>query len=133
MNARPMSGWIFFAGVAMVLIGALDSLQGLIALFEDEYFVPTQSGFLVLDLTAWGWVLLIWGLVLVLAGLALLGGQGWARWFTIVVVALNVIAQLGFVGSSAYPLWALTVMALNIMVLYALAVRWDGDGMPADA
>jgi hypothetical protein len=123
-----MSGWIFFAGVMMVLIGALDALQGLIALFEDEYFVPTQSGFLVIDLTGWGWVLLIWGIILVLAGLALLGGQGWARWFTIVVVSLNVIAQLGFVGSSAYPLWALTVMALNIIVLYALAVRWDGDG-----
>lgn len=133
MDVKPMSGWIFFAGVMMVLIGALDAIQGLIALFEDEYFVPTQAGFLVVDLTTWGWVLLLWGVILVLAGLALLSGRGWARWFTIVVVSLNVIAQLGFVGSSAYPLWALTVMALNIMVLYALAVRWDGDGMPTKA
>jgi hypothetical protein len=41
------------------------------------------------------------------------------------VVSLNVIAQLGFVGSSQYPLWALTVLTLTIVVLYALIVRWN--------
>ena len=100
------------------------------ALFEDEYFVVTPAGYLVVDLTAWGWILLIWGVVLVLAGFGLLAAQGWARWFTIVVVSLNILAQLGFVGDSAYPLWALTALALNIVVLYALCVRW-GDAKEA--
>ena len=56
-----MAGWIGFAGMLMLVIGGIDVVQGLIALFEDEYFVVTQSGFLAVDLTAWGWVLLIWG------------------------------------------------------------------------
>ena len=60
--------------------------------------------------------MVIWGALLVLAGLGLLAGQGWARWFAIVVVALNFIAQLGFLGNSQYPLWSLTVIALNIVV-----------------
>ena len=98
---------------------------GLIALFEDEYYVVTQSGFLVVDLTAWGWVMLIWGALLVLAGLGLLAGQGWARWFTIVVVSLNFFAQLGFLGNSRYQLWALTALALNLVVLYVLTARWS--------
>ena len=68
---------------------------------------------------------MIWGVLLVLAGLALVGGQGWARWFAIVVVSLNFIAQLGFLGNSQYPLWSLTVMALNVIVLYALTARWS--------
>ena len=119
-----MAGWIGFAGIVMVIIGGIDFFQGLIAIFEDEYFVVTGSGFLVVDLTAWGWVMLIWGIVLVMAGLALAAGQGWARWFGIVVVSLNVFAQLGFLGNSQYPLWALTALALNIVVLYALTVRW---------
>jgi hypothetical protein len=55
----------------------------------------------------------------------LLGGQGWARWFAIVVVSLNFIAQLGFLGNSQYPLWSLTVIALNVIVLYALTARWS--------
>ena len=120
-----MAGWIGFAGMLMLIIGGIDMFQGLIAIFEDEYFVVTRSGYLVFDLTAWGWVMLIWGALLILAGLALLAGQGWARWFTIVVVSLNFFAQLGFLGNSNYPLWALTALALNVVVLYALTARWS--------
>jgi hypothetical protein len=119
-----MAGWIGFAGILMVILGGIDFLQGLIALFEDEYYVVTGSGFLVVDLTAWGWIMVIWGVLLVLAGLALLAGRSWARWFTIVVVTLNVFAQLGFLGNSQYPLWALTALALNVVVLFALTARW---------
>ena len=124
MNSKSMEGWIGFAGVLMVIIGVINLFQGLIALFEDEYYVPTGSGFLLFDLTAWGWTLLIWGAVLVLTGFSLLSGQGWARWFTIVVVSVNFIVQLGFLGNSQTPLWSMTVVALNIIVLYALIVRW---------
>jgi hypothetical protein len=124
MNSKSMASWIGFAGTLLVLIGGIDFFQGLIALLEDEYYVPTGSGFLVFDLTGWGWTMLIWGVLLVLAGLGLVAGQAWARWFAIVVVSLNVIAQLGFLGNTQYPLWSLTVVALNIIVLYALTARW---------
>jgi hypothetical protein len=125
MNSKSMAGWIAFAGMLMLIVGSIDFFQGLIALFEDEYFVVTASGFLAFDLTGWGWIMLIWGVLLVLAGLALIAAQGWARWFAIVVVSLNFIAQLGFLGNSQYPLWSLTVMALNIIILYALTARWS--------
>jgi len=126
MNGKSsMAGWIGFASIVMLIIGGIDFFQGLIAVFDDKYYVVTASGFLVFDLTQWGWVMMIWGVVLVLAGLALAAGQGWARWFTIVVVGLNFFAQLGFLGNSTYPLWALTALALNVVVLYALTARWS--------
>ena len=125
MNSRSMAGWIGFAGILLVIVGGIDFFQGVIAVAEDEYFVPTASGFLVFDLTAWGWVMMIWGVLLILAGIGLVGGQGWARWFAIVVVSVNFLAQLGFLGNSQYPLWSLTVIALNIVVLYALTARWS--------
>ena len=125
MSSKSMAGWIGFAGILMLIIGSIDFFQGLIALFEDEYFIVTASGFLAVDLTAWGWIMLIWGVLLVLAGLGLLSGQEWARWFAIVVVSINFIAQLGFLGNSQYPLWSLTVIALDMVVLYALTARWD--------
>ena len=112
-----MSGWIGFAGILILIVGSIDFVQGLIALFEDDYY-------LVFDLTAWGWVMLIWGVLLILAGLALMAGQSWARWLTIVLVSLNFLGQLGFVGDSQYPLWALTALAINVIVLYALTARW---------
>ena len=60
MNSRSMSGWIGFAAILLVIVGLIDFFQGLIAVFEDEYYVPTGSGFLVLDLTGWGWTMMIW-------------------------------------------------------------------------
>jgi hypothetical protein len=126
MNGKSsMAGWIGFAGILMLIVGSIDFFQGLIAIIEDDYFVPTRAGFLVVDVTTWGWFMLFWGSLLVLAGLGLLAGQGWARWVTIVLVCLNILLQLGFVGSSDYPLWALTAITLNIVVLYALTARWS--------
>jgi hypothetical protein len=125
MNSKSMAGFIGFAGILMLIIGSIDFFQGLIALFDDEYFVVTAAGFLVVDLTGWGWIMLIWGFLLFIAGLGLLTAQSWARWFTIVVVSLNFIAQLGFLGNSQYSLWTLTALALNVIVLYALTVRWS--------
>jgi hypothetical protein len=119
-----MAGWIAFAAILMLILAGIDVIQGLIALLEDEYYVVSRSGFLAVDLTAWGWVLLIWGLLLALAGLGLLAAKGWARWLTIILVSLNIFAQLGFLGNSQYPLWSLTALALNIAVLYALTARW---------
>ena len=124
MNSKSMAGWIGFAAIVLVIIGAIDFFQGVIALFEDEYYVPTGSGFLVFDLTGWGWTMIIWGVLLVLGGFGLAAGQGWARWFAIVVVGLNFFAQLGFLGNTQNTLWSLTGIALSIIVLYALIVRW---------
>jgi hypothetical protein len=118
------AGWVAFAGFLMLIVGTLDFLQGLTALIKDEYYVLTPNRILVFDLTTWGWIMLIWGVVLALAGLGLLAGQGWARWFTIVAVGANFVAELGFLGGGNFTLWALTVIALNVLVLYALIVRW---------
>ncbi len=125
MNEKSsMAGWVAFAGCMMAIVGGVDFFQGLIGLVEDEYFVVTRSGYVVFDLTTWGWVMLIWGTILFLAGLALIQGQRWARWFGIVAISVNIFAQLGFLGNAAYPLWALTAMAINIVVLFALTARW---------
>jgi hypothetical protein len=119
-----MAGWIGFAGIMMLIIAGIDFFQGLIAVAQDDYFVVTSSGYLVVSLTTWGWIMMIWGVVLALAGLGLIGARGWARWLTIVLVTLNIFALLGFLGNSQNPLWTLTALALNVLVLYALTARW---------
>jgi hypothetical protein len=128
MSTRNSSwtGWIAFAGLLMVLIGAIDVFQGLIAIIRDNYYTVTPSQIIIFDTTTWGWVTLLWGIVILLAGFGLLSGAGWARWLTILAASVNVIGQLGFVGSSQYPLWALTGITLTLVVLYALIVHW-GD------
>jgi hypothetical protein len=128
VDTRDMSstwtGWIGFAAIMLVLIGSITFFEGLVAIIRDEYYVVTGGQVLLFDLTTWGWIMLFWGIILFLAGLGLAAQSGWARWFTIIVVTLNLLAQLGFLGNTQYPLWTLVVIGLEITVLYALTVRW---------
>lgn len=121
-----MAGWIGFAGILMLVIGTIDFFEGLIAVIRKHYYVLTSNQVIVFDVKTWGWLMLLWGIILVVAGLALGGGMGWARWFTIVVACINVLGQLAFLGSNAYPLWALAGIALSIVVIFALTARWEG-------
>ena len=119
------TGWIGFAGVLMVIIGGIDFFEGMIAAIRGSYYAVTPNQVIVFDTTTWGWLTLIWGIILVLVGFGLLAGASWARWVAIVGVSFNFFTQLGFTGSSQYPLWSLTGLILNIIVLYALIVHWD--------
>ena len=122
------SGWIVFAAFVLVIVGALDILQGFVGILKDEYVVATPKGLAIVDVTTWGWMTLLWGVLLVLVGLGLLGGAGWSRWFAIIGVAVNAIGQIAFMANypQAYPLWNILIVTLNILVLYALTARWQG-------
>jgi hypothetical protein len=124
-RSSTWTGWISFAGWLMVIVGMIDFFEGLIAIIRGSYYAITPNQIVVVNLTTWGWIMLLWGIVLVLAGFGLLSGSGWARWFTIIVGSIGVIGQLAWLGSAAYPLWSLTVITLTIVVLYAVIVRWD--------
>jgi len=123
-SSRAYSGWIGFTALMLLVIGLLDFFEGLIAVIRKEYYVVAGNQLIVFDTTTWGWITMILGAILFLVGLGLASGAGWARWTAIVLVAVNLIAQLGWLGSTSYPLWTLTVIALEIIVLYALTVRW---------
>jgi hypothetical protein len=119
------AGWVSFASIAMMVVGALDAIEGLVAILQREYYVQTKTQTVVFDIRTWGWVSLALGVLLVFAGFSLLRSAPWARWFTIVAGTLTFFLQLGFVGSSSYPLISLVILVLNGIVLYVLLVRWD--------
>ena len=114
---------VAFAGIMLALIGFFDILQGLTALFNDEYFIVRAGHLLLFDFTTWGVITLIWGAMLVAAGLGLLSGRGGARIFAIVVVFINMILQIAFLA--AYPIWSTIIIAIQVFVLYALTASWD--------
>ena len=117
------AGWVVFAATMLVLVGSLHIIQGLVALFDDGYMVTaTKEKLLLVDIDAWGVVMLIWGALLAGAGVMLAYGSGVARWFCIFLAFVSVLLQIGFL--SAYPLWSAIVIALDVFVIFALTARW---------
>ena len=94
MNKGSMAGWIGFAGIVMLIMSFIDFFQGLPALFKDDYFVVTTSpAFSPINLSGWGWVMIIWGVLLVDAGSGFSEAQSWARWYSIVVVGRELLRR----------------------------------------
>ena len=122
---RPRSGlavgFIVFAGVAMVMIGAFHALQGLVALFNDDFYVVGQEWIFEFDLTTWGWIHLIAGIVVAVAGFFVFNGAVWARAVGIAVAAVS--ALLNFMWLPYYPIWSLVIIALDVLVIWALSVH----------
>ena len=117
-----VSGWavggIAFAGTVMVMIGIFQVLEGLVAIFNDEFFVVTRNYTFDLDVTAWGWIHLIIGIVLVATGFGLFARSTWAGVTGIMICVLSAISNFFFIPY--YPIWALLLIGLNIWVIWAL-------------
>jgi uncharacterized membrane protein (DUF2068 family) len=113
------SGWITFAGTLTIITGALNALDGFVALYRATYF---KNIFVFGNIQFWSLVLLVFGAVQILAGVAILSARGWGRWFGIVTVSINALAQLSVI--SAYPFSAAAIIAYDLAILYALTARW---------
>jgi hypothetical protein len=115
-------GWIVFAGTMLTLMGGIQAIEGLAALFHDGYYLVTPDGLVVnVDYTAWGWVHLILGLVAVAAGFGMLFGQMWARVVGVIIAAASILLNVAFLA--AYPVWATIVITFDVIVIYALTVH----------
>jgi hypothetical protein len=114
-------GWIVFASVMMLLAGTLNALHGLVALLNDEWVVFGNRADIYFDLTTWGWVHLVVGGAVFLAGLGVLTGNVLARAVAVFLAGVSIVVN--FLYMPAYPVWALTVMAVDVFVIYALTAH----------
>jgi hypothetical protein len=118
----PVSGWaiagLTFAATILLLVGIFQSIAGLAAIFDDDFFVVGQNYAFDLDTTAWGWVHLILGILLILAALGLYTGQAWAVVVGIFFAVLSAVSNFFFIPY--YPFWAILEIALAVWVIWAL-------------
>ena len=114
-------GWSFFAGFLMVLSGIFQTIAGLVALYKDEVFVVGEKHLVVFDYTQWGWIHIIIGIVLVISAISLINGHLWGRLVGITLATLSAVANFAFL--EAYPIWSLTIIAIDILIIYAIAVH----------
>lgn len=114
-------GVTVFAGVLMILVGIMQAVQGLVALFNDDFYVLGQEYLFKFDVTVWGWIHLIVGLVVACAGAGLFQGATWARVVTVVVAAVSILVN--FLWIPFYPVWSLALIAIAVVVIWAVTAH----------
>jgi hypothetical protein len=125
-RSRRGTGLLGFAAILLVTFGAFNIFDGIAAIARSHVFTD-DARYVVGDLRAWGWVVLLLGALELAAAAAIAAGRSWARWFGIVVLALNALGQMMFLP--AYPFWSLVVIAVDVVALYALSV-YGGQALP---
>ena len=126
--AQVRSGWVTFAGIVTVVVGGYNALGGLAALSDDETLTAQATEVLYgIDLTTWGWFWLLVGAVQILAGVLVLLRNEWGRWLAMSIAALSALITVFLIV--VFPLWAIAVLALDTLVLYALVTR-EADFTP---
>jgi hypothetical protein len=111
-------GWLTFAAVMLGLAGTWNVFDGILALANSKVYGINHT-YVFSDLRTWGWIVLAAGCLQLLAAFLIFAGSEFARWFGIAVAGVNAIAQLAFVP--VYPVWALSMFAVDILVIYGLA------------
>lgn len=126
-NYRPQKevtgwiGWAFFAGFLMLLAGIFQTIAGFVALFNKDVFIVNQNNLVVFNYNEWGWIHIVIGVVLILSAVSLFRGGLWGRIIGVTLASLSAIANFVFIAS--FPLWSITIIVLDILIIYAIAVH----------
>jgi hypothetical protein len=113
------NGGLIAAASFMFILGVFHFFSGIAAFFRNSFYVVGTNYPYAINNHAWGWIHVIGGVILAAAGLALFSGRAWARGLAIALVVLSAVGNFFFIPY--YPLWALTMLALDVFVIWAIA------------
>jgi len=112
-------GWVTFIGVLFGLLGALNAIDGIVALAGDAKFRAENLFFG--DLVFWGITLLIIGALQLLASVLILRRNANGQGLGIILCGFNLVWQLFFVA--VFPIWSLLIMAADVLIIYGLCIH----------
>jgi hypothetical protein len=116
-------GWLTFAGILLLIVGTMNFIGGIGAIDDSKFFVANTQ-YVIGDLNTWGWVILILGSAQVLTAFGLFARNGMARVAGVAFASLAAMASLLMI--SAFPLWALALFTMDILIIYGL-VSYGSD------
>jgi hypothetical protein len=123
-KAAVTAGIVFFAAIILAFVAVFQILQGLVAVFDDEFYVVSPRYTFDLDTTAWGWTHIAIGVIGLAIAVGLFTGAFWARIGAVIVASVSVIAN--FLWIPYYPVWAIVLIVADVLVIWAV-LRYDPD------
>ena len=126
-------GWKVFAGIMILIVGALNVFDGLVGLTQENYIKQFTNGQLPItnNVKTWSWVVLILGIIMILAGFLIFSGNMFGRVVGILVASLNLLVQLAYLNHNTF--WSFTMILIDILVIYGLVAHggrldeWNED------
>jgi hypothetical protein len=118
MDDMPARSIVPFGAVMLMLVGAFNALDGVVAIANPDYF---EDHLLFADIKSWGWFFLVFGVLQFVVGFLVLAGSAVALWPGVALAAVNALTQLAFVDSR--PAWSLAIVALDVLVIYGFVGR----------
>lgn len=114
-------GFIGMAGIILIVAGVLHVIEGIVGLFNNDFYVVSQKWVFQFNVTTWGWIHILVGIIALLAGIGLFSGAVWARTVAVLVAVLSIIVN--FVWLPYYPWWALLIIAFDFFVIWAVTAH----------
>jgi hypothetical protein len=119
---QQMSDWaaggVAFAITMAGLVGVFQIVQGLVAVFNDDYYVVTRNYTFDLDVSAWGWIHIIIGALMLGVAFGLYARALWAVIGGIAIAMLSALSNFFFIPY--YPIWALLLIGIDLWIIWAL-------------
>jgi hypothetical protein len=116
------TGWVVFAAFMMIMVGSFQAIEGLVAIFDDDFYHVTENGLVVnVDYTVWGWTHLLLGVLLIVSAFGVLAGNVVARAVAVALAGISALLNLVFI--EAYPIWSIIIITVDVLVIYALIVH----------
>ncbi|HZM67226.1 MAG TPA: hypothetical protein VFC16_13125 [Nakamurella sp.] len=114
-------GFIAMAGIILIVAGVLHVIEGIVGLFNNDFYVVSQKWVFQFNVTTWGWIHILVGIIALLAGIGLFSGAVWARTVAVLVAVVSII--INFVWLPYYPWWALLIIAFDFFVIWAVTAH----------
>lgn len=118
------TGTNFAAAALLFIVAIISLLQGISAVANDDLFVVGVNYVYEFDVTTWGWIHIALGVVGLAIAIGMMMAATWARIAAILIAALSIIAN--FLWLPHYPLWSILIIALDVIVIWAVAT-WDAE------
>jgi hypothetical protein len=121
-TSAAATGFTWLAATLMLIGGIFAIFEGIEAIVRGSFYLATSNYLYNINLTGWGWIHVILGALVFIAGCALFARRSWARWAGVFLATVS--ALLNFLFIPRYPIWAILIIALDVIIIWALTAGW---------
>ncbi|MCH8201323.1 MAG: hypothetical protein IIB85_05315 [Chloroflexi bacterium] len=118
---QSLSGWVTFAAIIVVIAGMFNLLSGIAAITENDLVKALNQVLYGIDIEAWGWFWAAIGVAQLITAILLFARNPTGAMLAILGATISATFTIFLIFVA--PLWAITVVALDIGIIWAITAN----------